>query len=567
MAGMVAKGFVRAGVAPRLLTLQSILAPTSIAMVQHTYNIAPVIGGSIFSLRSFSSGVGAMTMYRQSVATASSSFSTTTTISSSSSTPKKGIFANLLDEKNVEAPPSFTKRWLIAIPAFATHMCIGSPWGWSVMSGPLTRELGFVSSCAADWSFSETTVPLSITFALQGIAAALGGKWQIKVGARKAMFVAGMCFGGGLMLGGLGVALHSLPLLYLGYGILGGTGVGLAYTPPVQALIQWFPDRKGLASGMTIAGFGSGALVFTPLANKLMQFFSQPPEYLGPCGSVSTIVQDGRMFADLGGKLTEVVTANAYEISKLASAMPEGVYVVGTGSTGVAETLFTMGAGYLAIMLASALAIRRPAAGYTPAGFSPPVPVSAASPTDNANVAAPSAYSHVPLEKVMKTPQFYLLGTTFFCLACGGMGIFSVAKPMMGEVFGGTFPDVVTASFASSYVMMLSTGNLGGRLGWAFFFDKFGPRTTFNIFTLGCIPLYLSVPLSVSWMMNSPSVAALSVFTAATFTAISFMGGTYALLPAYEASLFGAKNVGAVHGRMLMGRHVHSNVHIAFHMA
>lgn len=136
----------------------------------------------------------------------------------------------------------------MVIPAFATHMCIGSPWGWSVMSGPLSRELGVAASSALDWSFSETTLPLSITFAMQGITAALGGKWQMKVGPRKAMFVAGLCFGGGLMLGGLGVALHSLPLLYAGYGLLGGTGVGLGYTPPVQALIQWFPDRKVMHS-------------------------------------------------------------------------------------------------------------------------------------------------------------------------------------------------------------------------------------------------------------------------------------------------------------------------------
>lgn len=161
---------------------------------------------------------------------------------------------------------------------------------------------------------------------------------------------------------------------------------------------------------------------------------------------------------------------------------------------------------------------------------------------------------HVPLDAVMRAPQFYLLGTTFFCLACGGMGIFSVAKPMMSEVFGSLLPDLVTAAFASTYVMMLSAGNLGGRLGWAVFFDKFGARTTFNIFTIGSIPLYLGLPVCVASLVSSPSAATLAVFTGATFAAISFMGGTYALLPAYEASLFGAKNVGAVHGRMMLGK-------------
>lgn len=238
--------------------------------------------------------------------------------------------------------------------------------------------------------------------------------------------------------------------------------------------------------------------------------------------------------------LREVVAANASDIAKLAQPLPEGLYLVGTGASGVAPTLMTMGAGYLAVMMLSAFAIRRPAPGYQPQGYVPP--------------SSPDAVGsrYVPLDKVMSTPQFYLLGTTFFCLACGGMGIFSVAKPMMTEVFGGTLPDIVTPAFASSYVMMLSAGNLGGRLGWALFFDKFGPRTTFHIFTLCSIPLYLGTPLCVAWMMQSPSVSALAVFTATTFTAMSFMGATYALMPAYEASLFGTKNMGAVHGRMLI---------------
>jgi MFS family permease len=97
----------------------------------------------------------------------------------------------------------------------------------------------------------------------------------MRVGPRAAMTAASACFGGGLIIGGIGIDMHSLPLMYAGYGLLGGTGVGLAYTPPVQALISWFPDKKGLASGLTIAGFGSGALVFTPLINNLMAKFAK----------------------------------------------------------------------------------------------------------------------------------------------------------------------------------------------------------------------------------------------------------------------------------------------------
>ena len=113
------------------------------------------------------------------------------------------------------------------------------------MGDVLTREVGFVASASSDWTLMQTALPLSIVFFMQGISATLVGKWQMEVGPRKAMAAASLAFGGGILLGAAGIHFHSLPLLYLGYGVLGGTGIGLTYTPPVQALIQWFPDKKG----------------------------------------------------------------------------------------------------------------------------------------------------------------------------------------------------------------------------------------------------------------------------------------------------------------------------------
>jgi hypothetical protein len=187
----------------------------------------------------------------------------------------QGFLSRLLSREASVASPEFTNRWAMVVPAFVTHMCIGSPWAWSVLSGTLSREIGVAGAAAADWSMAEATLPLSIVFAMQGISAAVGGTWAMRVGPRAAMTAASACFGGGLIIGGIGIDMHSLPLMYAGYGLLGGTGVGLAYTPPVQALISWFPDKKGLASGLTIAGFGSGALVFTPLINNLMAKFAK----------------------------------------------------------------------------------------------------------------------------------------------------------------------------------------------------------------------------------------------------------------------------------------------------
>eukprot|EP00993_Chasmostoma_nieuportense_P006232 NODE_684_length_1951_cov_34.514254_g635_i0.p1 GENE.NODE_684_length_1951_cov_34.514254_g635_i0~~NODE_684_length_1951_cov_34.514254_g635_i0.p1 ORF type:complete len:607 (+),score=151.82 NODE_684_length_1951_cov_34.514254_g635_i0:54-1823(+) len=453
---------------------------------------------------------------------------------------KTSFFDRVLGPNTVEASPSFTNRWLMVLPAFGTHMCIGSPWAWSAVSGSLTKEFGFVVPAAADWSLSQCTIPLSIVFALQGISAALAGKWQMRVGPRCAMVVAGLCFGGGLMVGSLGIALHSLPLLYFGYGFLAGCGVGIAYTPPLQCLIQWFPDRKGLASGLTIAGFGSGGMFFAPTMSYLMKRFAVMPEHLGTADQVTTVVQDGRLFADVGGALKEVVIANGHDLAALPYTLPEGVYVVGSGSTGSVAALGVCGFGYFVIMMASAFAIRRPSPSYLPQGYTSPAG-SDGLPQRN-----------VTVDAVMKTPQFYLLASTFFCVATGGMGLFSVAKPMMSEVFSGSLPTLVTASFGTGYLLMLTGANLSGRLGWAAFSDRFGRRTSFQIFTLGSIPLYLLVPYCVSSVVSNPSAVPLSIFMVSTVTAITCMGGTYAILPAYESDLFGAKYVGAIHGRMLL---------------
>jgi len=456
---------------------------------------------------------------------------------------KQSMWDKYMGPQADQASPSFRNRWAMVAPAFLTHMCIGSPYAWSVMSGPCSRDLGFVASAADDWSFSEATMPMSIVFILQGLSAAMAGKWQTKVGSRTVLVTAAGCFGGGLMLGSVGIATHNLPLLYLGYGVMAGTGVGIGYTPPVQSLIQWFPDRKGIASGMTIAGFGSGALLFAPMSGYLMDKFKKFPDYVGALDKVEVTNEAGRLFAQYEGKATEVVMANATDLANLPySGLAEGYYAVGTGDTGASTALAVMGSGYLAIMLGSAFTIRRPAPGYVPDGYTPPAIGSAA--------AGPAGNVH--FDNVLKTPQYYMLATTFFCVATGGMGIFSVAKPMMTQVFSGALPGLVTVSFATSYLLAVSAGNLGGRLGWAAFSDKFGRRTSFNIFTLGSIPLYLAVPFLVDQVIITESAVPLAAFCGTTVAAITMMGGTYAILPAYEADLFGAKYVGAIHGRMLL---------------
>jgi MFS family permease len=499
---------------------------------------------------------------------------------------------------------------MMALPAFATHACIGSPWAWSALSEALTREHGFIVSSASDWTMTQCTLPISIVFAFQGIVASLSGKWQMRVGPRAAMLAASACFGGGIALGALGVHLHQLWLLYAGYGIMGGTGIGLAYTPPMQALMQWYPDRKGFASGITIAGFGSGALLFSPAVQALMERFQRMPQRLGSVEDVTLVAGgDGKLYAALeavagrgaavlntapssgwagceaaasasGVSLREVVVATAAEASAHHAAMAEGVYVVGTGSTGAAPALACVGAGYFAVMAASAFAIRTPssAVGGRPSPAGRPLvpdgsqatdpaardpaaretlPTPAANEPDGATDPATArdlAARSVTVDAAMRTPQFWLLWTYFASVATGGVALFSVAKPMMTDVFSSAMPGVVTASFASAYLMGMAGANLGGRLGWASFSDRFGRPRTFALFAFGSAPLYLALPALIRAAVESPepSAAPLVAFCGATFAAVSFMGGTYAALPAYEADLFGPKYVGAIHGRMLL---------------
>eukprot|EP01040_Poterioochromonas_malhamensis_P010003 gene10003-10869_t len=396
---------------------------------------------------------------------------------------KLSLFDRWFGKEASVASPTFKNRWAMVVPAVLTHICIGSPYGWSLVADIITREYGFVAPAAADWALMQTSMALSIVFAFHGLSATALGKWQLKVGPRKSMAYAALAFGGALGFGSLGVYLHNLPLIYLGYGALGGIGIGLGYTPP--------------------------------------------------------------LFADVNGQLVEVVQAGAAELSKIPYTLSEGLYVVGSGSTGAMEALGAIGAVYFAAMLASAITIKDPHPSYAPA-----VPV--VTTTSSAPPVEVVKYEDVSVEDAVRSPQFPLLGLSFFCLAAGGMGIFSVAKPMMSEVFSSVLPTVVTSAFAAQFVLMLSAGNLGGRLGWAAISDAIGRRKTFMIFTFGSIPIYLSLPYIVESVVTSGSTLPLYLFCGGTMAAISGMGGAFALLPAYEADLFGTKNIAAIHGRMLL---------------
>jgi MFS family permease len=179
---------------------------------------------------------------------------------------------SFLDREKSVAHPGYS-RWLVPPAALAIHLCIGQAYAFSVFKIPLTRLLGVTKSLPDDWTQPQLAWIFSLAIVILGLSAATFGKWLEGAGPRKAMFASAVCFALGFYISYLGVASHQLWIIYLGYGLIGGTGLGLGYISPVSTLIKWFPDRPGLATGMAIMGFGGGAMIASPLSIKLMAYF------------------------------------------------------------------------------------------------------------------------------------------------------------------------------------------------------------------------------------------------------------------------------------------------------
>jgi MFS family permease len=225
--------------------------------------------------------------------------------------------SSFLDRENTIAAPGFD-RFMVPPAALAVHLCIGQAYAFSTFNLPLTKLLGITQSVPGDWNLKDVGWIFSIAIVFLGSSAAVFGRWVERVGPRKSMFVSALCFAGGFLVSAVGVHLHQLWIIYLGYGVLGGCGLGIGYISPVSTLIKWFPDRPGMATGMAIMGFGGGALIAAPLSVLLMKHFA---------------------------------TAT---------------------SNGVLETFVTMGVIYFMFMMIGVVTVRVPADGWKPANWVAP---------------------------------------------------------------------------------------------------------------------------------------------------------------------------------------------------
>ena len=451
-------------------------------------------------------------------------------------------FGKLLLKEQIVAKPGFS-RWWVPVASVSIHLCIGSVYAWSIFNPALIKAIGVVTSSGDDWALKEVVWIYSTAIVFLGLAAAFAGTWLEKVGPRMVGLVAAFCWGGGFLIGSFGIINHQLWLIYLGYGVIGGCGLGLGYVSPVSTLIRWFPDRRGMATGMAIMGFGGGAFFGARIKDFFIQYYYKAPEILSNISESDLITKAGKRFAETTEGLKEVVVIGANDVANMIVPGDVGVYLVGTGSVGVSETFLTLGAIYFVVMTIAALSYRVPAEGWVPKGWTPP--------SDAEIEKKMITTKHVHIDEALRTPQFYLLWIILCFNVTAGIGVLGVAKTMITEIFQKKAALIVTSAFTTWYVMLISIFNMAGRIIWASASDFIGRKNTYYCFFILGIILYSSIPISAQTFDIAPVIVWLILFYAATMIIFTMYGGGFATIPAYLADMFGTKYVGGIHGRLL----------------
>jgi len=386
---------------------------------------------------------------------------------------------SFLDRSRTVAPPGWS-RWLVSPAALSVHLAIGQAYAWSVFKAPLEKDLGLTGT--------QSALPFQLGIVMLGLSAAVFGTKVEKNGPRWAMFISLCCFCGGFLIAALGVLSEQYWLVVLGYGGVGGIGLGIGYISPVSTLIKWFPDRPGMATGIAIMGFGGGALIASPWSTRMLDGFG--------------------------------VDYNA-----------SGQVVAVTGGA-IATTFLLHGLVYAAFMSMGVLLVRVPANGWRPAGWTPAA--------DRVHRLITTA--NVSARNAIRTPQFWLLWVVLCFNVTAGIGILEKASPMISDFFRGT-PLQVSASAAAGFVALLSLANMLGRIVWSSTSDYVGRKNMYRLYLgLGALT-YLTIALTT----NGSKV----VFVLCAVLILSFYGAGFATVPAYLKDLFGTYQVGAIHGRLL----------------
>lgn len=409
-------------------------------------------------------------------------------------TPLAGTFGArppLFSKARIVASPGFN-RWMLPPAAMAMHLSIGMAYGFSVFWLPLTRVLGVTEPVEGDWSRSDVMWTFTLFFIFLGSAAAVFGHWLEKVGPRLAGTVAACCWGGGFLIAALGVYVHRIELLWLGAGVIGGCGLGLGYISPVSMLIKWFPDRRGVATGMAIMGFGGGAMIGAPLADRLMRTFASET------------------------------------------------------SVGVWETFATLGVVYFVVMMIGALGYRLPPEDWRPTGWQP---------RPHARRQVHGHFVHLDRAH-HTPQFWLLWAVLCLNVSAGiavlGVASPMLQEVFGGRLLGEpvAFADLApaqaaeVATIAAGFTGLLSLFNIIGRFLWASASDWLGRKGTYTVFFLFGGLLYALTPMA-------GELGNVALFVTLFCIILTMYGGGFATIPAYLADLFGTQYVGAIHGRLL----------------
>jgi MFS family permease len=412
----------------------------------------------------------------------------------------------LLDRERIVAQSGFN-RWLVPPAALCIHLCIGMAYGFSVFWLPLSRAIGITEpkACAdmsiaaelftttCDWRVASLGWMYTLFFVFLGISAAVFGGWVERSGPRKAGVAATVLWCGGLVLGTIGVLSHQLWILWLGCGVIGGMGLGLGYISPVSTLVKWFPDRRGMATGMAIMGFGGGAMIGAPLADLLMNTFKTPTDI------------------------------------------------------GVWQTFLAMAAIYAVFMTIGAFRYRITPPNWHPEGWVAPSKA-------NSMISQYNVHLRDVLKTPQFWLIWWVLALNVSAgIGVIGMASPMLQEIFAGKLIG--HPELgfnaldagqkaIIAGIAAGFAGLLSLFNIGGRFFWASLSDHIGRKNTYYTFFLLGIACYLLMP----WSANIGSKA---IFVAAVCIILSMYGGGFATVPAYLADMFGTQFVGAIHGRLL----------------
>ncbi|WP_166239741.1 L-lactate MFS transporter [Paenibacillus turpanensis] len=350
-------------------------------------------------------------------------------------------------------------RWLIAAAAVGIHISIGSVYAWSVFTKPMTTQLG--------WDLKSVQLTFSIAILFLGLSAAFLGHFVEKHGPKKAGLLSTIFFGVGIAGSGIAIQVESIYLLYLCYGVLGGIGLGVGYITPVSTLVKWFPDRRGLATGLAIMGFGFASFIGGPLMQKLIMSF------------------------------------------------------------GIANTFFILGAIYFIVMLASAMYLSPPPAGWMPAGFQDKL--------NTGKKKLQADLSQLTANEAVKTRRFWYLWIMLFINVSCGIAVISVASPMAQEIVG------MSPVAAAAVVGLIGLFNGAGRIAWASLSDYIGrPNTYTAFFIIQIIAFFLL-----------PNITSVLLFQVTLYLIMTCYGGGFASIPAYIGDMFGTKQLGAIHGYIL----------------